>query len=308
MADQKLCYELKIVTPEENKDLLTALLIELGEQNFVEGAIDCDVEFDFDYEHFQRDYYGELAKDLPVIVYSEDEKYLHDLRKSVLEKATSFGLTLGEKDLSIGLIKDQNWRESWKASFKPVDVRGICIILPPWEDPSKFPHRYKIIIDPGMAFGTGQHETTRLCLDLFYDLPLPQTVIDVGTGSGILAIATRMAGSTRILGCDIDEPSIQIAAENGILNKTPDIEYTVTPIGEMSDFQYDLAFANIQFRPLVKIFDDILKRVKKDGKIIVSGILAVEFEDFKDFLSKLNVKVTRSEKLGDWVGFICERS
>lgn len=307
MTEQKTCYEMKIFTKEDKKDLLTALLVELGEQNFVEGALDCDVEFDFDYEHFQRDYYGEYAHDLPVIVYSEDQQYLESLRDKVVTNAPRFSLDIVSKNITIEPIRDQNWRESWKASFKPVDVNGICIIIPPWEDPSQFSHRYKIVIDPGMAFGTGQHETTRLCLELFYREPIAKRVLDVGTGSGILAIAAKLHGSEFIVGCDIDEPSVDIARENAELNHAPGIIFTTTPIADIAEGKFDLAFANIQSRPLVKIFADILKHMTPTGKIIVSGILEVEFEEFKLFLDGMGLKVTSCEKLRDWVGFICER-
>lgn len=308
MTDNKICYELKIEIPEEQKDLLTALLLELGENNFVEGALDCDVEFDFDYEHFQRDYYGEYAKNLPVIVYDEDLQKLQTLKTNLIKFAPTHSLKLEDEKISIAPIKDQNWRESWKASFKPVDVDGVCVVLPPWEDVEKFNHKYKIVIDPGMAFGTGQHETTRLCLKLFYALPsLPKTVFDVGTGSGILAIAARMHGTQYALGCDIDEPSIQIAQENAEKNGTPDVAFTVTPISEIKESDFELVFANIQSRPLLKIFPDILRHTAKGGNIIVSGILAVEFEDFEKFLNSLDVEVTKLERLNDWVGFVCKR-
>lgn len=309
-----ICYELRIRLVDEQKDLLTALLVELGEHNFVEGALDCDVEFDFDYDHFQRDYYGEFGHNLPVIVYSEDKAHLESLQKQLMEKAEGFSISLSEKNFELAPIKDQNWRESWKASFKPVDIDGQCVILPPWEDAKKFSQPYKIIIDPGMAFGTGQHETTKLCLKIYYELSKKHgvkhfdRVLDVGTGSGILAIAAKLHGAGYILGCDIDEPSIDIARENTEINNANPISYTTTPIADIPETDFDLVFANIQFRPLTKIFPDIFKRIRKNGTIIISGILAVEQEEFCAYLTSCGAVVSRVDKLNDWVGILCTKT
>lgn len=304
-----VCYELRITISEDKKDLLTALLVELGEPNFVEGAIDCDIEFEYGPENFQRDYYGELANNLPVVVYGEDIEKLKSLRDEICLRGKNFNLDLAPKDMIIEPCADQNWRESWKASFKPVDIDGHCVVLPPWEDKNSFPHRYKIIIDPGMAFGTGQHETTRLCLKFFYELKkIPRTVFDVGTGSGILAIAAKMHGCEVILGCDIDEASIGIAEENAVANNVSGLKFTSTPIADLPADAYDLVFANIQSKPLLRIFPEIAKRVSDNGAIIVSGVLENERSEFESAIATLGFKVTGHRQMGDWAGLLCTRS
>ena len=302
-----ICYELRIAIKDEHKDALISLLADLGEDTFVEGALDCDVEFDYDYEHLTRDYYSELAHNAPLILYSEDLARLENVKTQVLAQASQYNFELAANALNLAPLADQNWRDSWKASFKPVDVNGVFVILPPWENPLDFPQKHKIIIDPGMAFGTGQHETTRLCLELFLKFAPVQSVFDVGTGSGILAIAASMLGATEILGNDIDPESVAIATENAVKNGISNARFTETSVDAIEQTEFDLIFANIQVKPLLRIFPDILKRVKARGHIIISGILASEIDEFTSYLDSCGAKVIELKQMGHWMGILCER-
>jgi ribosomal protein L11 methyltransferase len=303
-----ICYELRIHTEDSNKDTLIEILHEYDEHNFVEGALDCDVEFEYDYEHLTRDYYGELVKQVPVILYSEDLAHLQNLRGNLLTEAASGRIPLKAEQLTLQPIADQNWRESWKASFKPIDIAGQFAILPPWENPKDFSQPHKIVIDPGMAFGTGQHETTKLCLELLLEAnPVPVSIFDVGTGSGILAIAAAMLGSTNILGCDIDESSVHIAKVNAHDNGINNARFVATPIDKIEETNFDLVFANIQLRPLTKIFGDIVEHTRPGGTIIVSGILKTEIDDFCALVRSHNALVKKTVTLGHWSGIVCER-
>jgi len=200
-----------------------------------------------------------------------------------------------------------DWRESWKASFRPVDVSDVFVILPPWEKPADFPHPHKIVIDPGMAFGTGQHETTKICLELLLKVNGFKRVFDVGTGSGILAIAAKMLKAPFVFGCDIDAPSVDIAHANATSNNTHGIRFVSTPIAQISETDFDLVFANIQVRPLKMLMDDILKRTAPNGNIIFSGILESEMDDFCEFLTTKGVCVIERKIMGHWSGVLCTK-
>lgn len=303
-----ICYELRIQIDDTQKETLVEMLHEFDEHNFVEGALDCDVEFEYDYEHLSRDYYGELVRQVPVILYSEDHEHLKQLRENLLLEAGRRQLPLSEAQMVLQPIADQNWRESWKASFKPIDIGGQFIILPPWENPDTFPQPHKIVIDPGMAFGTGQHETTKLCLELLLECKkTPESIFDVGTGSGILAIASAMLGSSRILGCDIDENSVHIAQVNARDNKIDNARFVSTDIADIAETDFELVFANIQLRPLTKIFGDIVGHTKPGGTMIVSGILNTEIDDFRELVENHGAKVIKVVTLGHWSGIVCER-
>lgn len=303
-----ICYELRIHVGDEHKEQLTDLLHELDEHNFVEGAFDFEVEFEYDYEHLSRDYYGQLVSQVPVIVYSEDLDHLESLKSSLIELTRERSVPLQPEQVQLQPIADQNWRESWKASFRPIDIGGQFAILPPWEAPENFSQPHKIVIDPGMAFGTGQHETTKMCLQLLLALPsVPPRVFDVGTGSGILAIAAGMLGCKDILGCDIDEHSVEIARENAESNGVPHARFTATPIADIEETDFDLVFANIQMKPLHKIFGDIAGHTRPGGTIIVSGVLSSEIDEFRALAIEHKVHVNQVITLGHWSGIVCER-
>lgn len=303
-----ICYELRIHIGDTHKDALVDVLHEFDEHNFVEGALDCDVEFEYDYEHLSRDYYGELVRQVPVILYSEDLNHLQSLRDNLITEMKSRAIPLSSEQIILQPIADQNWRESWKASFKPIDIAGRFAILPPWEDPANFSQPHKIMIDPGMAFGTGQHETTKLCLELLLEMKtIPEKVFDVGTGSGILAIAAHMLGSKIIVGNDIDENSVHIAQVNAKDNNINSIQFVSTGIEDIEDRDYDLIFANIQLRPLTKIFGDIVGHTRKGGTIIVSGILNTEIDDFRALVTRSGGIVKKVVQMGHWSGIVCER-
>lgn len=303
-----ICYELRITVADPEKDALVELLHALGESEFVEGAVDCDVEIDFDPEDPPMELYESLSSQTPLVLYSEDLARLEALRSAVAARAEGAGVALATEDFHLAPIADQDWRESWRASFRPVDVKGVFVILPPWEVPGAFPHAYTIVIDPGMAFGTGQHETTRLCLGMLLDLPHPpRRVLDVGTGSGILAIAARLYGAEHVVGNDIDPESVRVAEENAAANGVSDITFSGKPLEELPALAYDLVFANIQFEPLVRLLPAILERAPHATRYLFSGILASETEEFARHLETRGLRVLRTEVMGHWTGLCCEK-
>lgn len=306
MTEKPTCYELKLMVNAADKDAMVELLLDLGETAFVEGSADCDVPLE--WEAVGNELYKRYAADAPIVLYSEDLGELEALRERIRERTAGTGLAGIEMVLQP--IADQDWRESWKASFRPIDVAGTFCILPPWEDPADFPQPHKIVIDPGMAFGTGQHETTRLCLVAYLDLyPVggkqPRRIFDVGTGSGILAIAAAMLGVEEIVGCDIDSQSVDLARDNAERNGIRGVDFRVGGPGDLHVGTFDLVIANIQVGPLKRIMGDMLGRLEAGGAMILSGILGEEAEDFSAFLEEQGVSVERREAMGDWVCLTC---
>ncbi|MCA2958780.1 MAG: 50S ribosomal protein L11 methyltransferase [Silvanigrellales bacterium] len=311
-----LCYELRIAVDDARKSALVDLLFALGETAFVEGAVDCDTEVDYDPRGQPSDQYEAYAAGSPVIFYDENRQHLESLRAAIQARMADFGLSLGESAFHIGLLADQNWRESWKASFRPIDIRGVFAILPPWERLEDFPQPHKIVIDPGMAFGTGQHDTTRVCLDMLLDLPPPRCVLDVGTGSGILAIAAALLGARELMGNDIDPESVRTAINNARENLPAEIagnivftEASVAALPALkSEAGFDLIFANIQIKPLMRLAPEILAKATAQTHIVFSGILASEKEEFLAFLDTLSVRVHEVRTQGHWLGILCQIS
>jgi len=178
-------------------------------------------------------------------------------------------------DLSFREVAEDDWAEGWKQHFKPFRV-GRLLVRPTWEDAAPDAGETLLQIDPGMAFGTGSHATTRLCLEAltnaFGGTP-PRQVLDVGTGSGILAIAAALLGAGRVVGCDIDEDSCRVAGENADLNNTRAlIELSTTPLEEIPG-RFELVLANILAEENVRLATPLLHHLAEGGQLVLSGIL-----------------------------------
>jgi len=175
---------------------------------------------------------------------------------------------------------DDGWRERWKQYFKPLQASTRFVVAPPWETPTIPEGQFLLVIEPAMAFGTAQHETTALCLQAvdaaYADGTNPKTVCDVGTGTGILAIAASMLGAERAFGNDIDPNAVLAARDNLRLNPAVvgrDITFEGTPIQDVPG-TFDLVIANILTPTLILLATPISARVAAGGQIFLSGILS----------------------------------
>lgn len=302
MEKNPSCYEMKIFVQQMHKDLFSVLLPELGISDFILDAVDCDLEAEYNPNNSNQNRYEEflLQAQSPIVVYSEDKNQLIFVQKELERILPSLHIPVTE-DMFVITEIDGNWRDSWKDSFKPIFVKDVFAILPPWENPEKFTQKFKITIDPGMAFGTGQHETTRLCLEAMLNVPHLGRVLDVGTGSGILAIAARMLGSKNIIGTDLDPDCIPIALENAQANGISDIPFYHQPCDQITpDHSFNTIIANIQSTPLKTILGEIKRLAAPGAQIILSGILTSERDDFVSFAKALGFVFQSTIDLNDW--------
>jgi ribosomal protein L11 methyltransferase len=226
-------------------------------------------------------------------------------------------------------IADQNWMESWKQHYKPILSGERLVIIPAWMD-SPDPNRIAIKIDPGMAFGTGTHPTTQLCLELMESvfaretlsrelatesvIRPPSAVIDVGCGSGILSIAAIKLGARSALGVDIDAGSIVNARENADANQVGDqLILEVGSVQEILDGKFafrkaPLVLANILAPVIVRLFDaGLAELIEQNGAIILSGILDEQAPSVIDAAQARGLKMTGHKQSGDWVALVMSR-
>ena len=174
-------------------------------------------------------------------------------------------------------VQNEDWAEGWKQHFSAVRIGKRLIVKPTWEILTPAADDVVVNLDPGMAFGTGTHGTTRLCLEALADLyetpPHPARVLDVGTGSGILAIAAAALGAKRVLACDIEEESCRTATENAKLNGVIDrIEITGESLDTLEG-DFDVVVANILAEENIRLGTELTKRLAPGGTLILSGIL-----------------------------------
>jgi len=177
---------------------------------------------------------------------------------------------------SLQPVGEEDWAEGWKQHFPVTRIGRRLVVRPSWEVFTPGPDDVVIELDPGMAFGTGTHGTTRLCLEAIDSLcaeAVPRRVLDVGTGSGILAIAAAACGAEQVVACDIDAEACAIALENAELNGVERaITFTVAPLEELES-GFDLVLANILAEENIRLAPDLVSRLAPGGVLVLSGIL-----------------------------------
>ena len=204
------------------------------------------------------------------------------------------------RDMNVREVAQRDWLAEWKQNWQPVEV-GRFIIAPPWSDIADAHDRLIIRIEPGMAFGTGTHETTRLCLNAIQKYFAGGSFLDVGTGTGILAIAAAKLGA-RIEACDTDADAIEIARENARVNNVADhINFWVGSIDETTA-SADLVCANLTADVIVGIARTLVSLTC--GKLILSGILETQVEMVQAALGDCGITEVEIEQDGEWVALI----
>ncbi len=212
-------------------------------------------------------------------------------------------------------IENQNWMESWKKFYNPILIGEQLLILPAWlENP--YPERIAIKIDPSLAFGTGMHPTTQMCLALAEPFLKPGVdVIDVGCGSGILSIAAAKLGAKKVLAVDIDKPSVEAtllnALENGVVSVIETGEGSVDEIikGEFSIQHVPVVMINILAPIIIRLFKSGLANlVDKNGHLIISGVLDRQADEVQSMAESYGFELIEQRMIKDWVALAFHKS
>jgi ribosomal protein L11 methyltransferase len=211
---------------------------------------------------------------------------------------------------SVATVKSEDWSTSWKANFKPLRIGRRLLIVPSWEQAEAGPDDIVLSLDPGMAFGTGGHETTRLCLErlesVLLDRPAgpPASVLDLGTGSGILAMAAARLGAGRVCAVDIDPEAVEVARENLAINGlTERIECSATPLETLSG-PFDVILANILAEELVRLSPQLTSKLAGGGVLILSGILAEKEAFVRSGFAGQSLAYLETAHQGEWVAML----
>jgi len=252
---------------------------------------------------------GTATGPITVRAYLEVNEQLEETRQKIEESLYYLGMITPVPTPTYKQIADQNWMEAWKQHYKPILIGEGLLILPAWLE-SPDPKRIPIKIDPGMAFGTGTHPTTQLCLELMERSVISnwKLVIDVGCGSGILSIAALKLGADKVLGVDIDMESVKNSRENADLNGIGEElmlgQGSVTEIlqGNFPFKSAPLVVANILAPVLIRLFDaGLADLVEPNGEIILSGILDHQAESVIEAGQAKGLKRGETRQMKDWV-------
>ncbi len=201
-------------------------------------------------------------------------------------------------------VADQDWLAEWKKGYEPIATGQRLLICPSWRrDQAQKTDRIVVEIDPGMAFGTGTHETTRGCLEMLEKYWRGGALLDVGTGTGILAIAAiKLAPGSRVIGFDVDPEAIEVALENVAINGVADdLELEVNKLSSFHGQDFDLVLANLTAEVIIPLAADFAQVVKPRGLLVVSGILCEQWDGVTEALNNQKFAVIESKVDGEWV-------
>ena len=204
---------------------------------------------------------------------------------------------------------EEDWADKWKAFFKPTAVGERLFVRPIWIDDYDSGDRAVLNIEPGAAFGTGTHDTTRLCLETLDKIIKDgDTVLDIGCGSGILAIASMLLGATEGFGVDIDELAVKTAKENGKMNglDEPELKFVCGDLADKVTKQYDVVVANIVADIIILFSTQVRAFMKQGAKFIASGIIDTRADEVVTALQSAGLKLVERIEQGGWVCLVCE--
>ena len=204
-------------------------------------------------------------------------------------------------------VEEEDWESNWKEYFHPIPIGKKLVICPTWRTSDCYPQRSVVMLDPGMAFGTGHHPTTRMCLELLEEIIQgEEKVLDIGCGSGILSIAAVQLGAEFSRGIEIHENAVDVARENCVSNNVDDkIDIVLGTLDEHKYNEcYDVAVANISSKVIVDLIQSLVRSIKVGGALILSGILSESFANIERAVSGVDVRIEDVKRDGDWVAIL----
>jgi len=307
--------EISIHTTNEAIEPISNILHEAGASGVV-------IEDPFELSKEREDRFGEIYQlnpdDYPeegVIVkaYLPINSFLGETVEEIKEAINNlvlFNIDIGLNKVSIMEVNEEEWATAWKKYYHPVKISEKFTIVPTWENYKPVNSDELIIeLDPGMAFGTGTHPTTVLCIQALERIVKKgDTVIDVGTGSGVLSIAAAMLQAKSVLALDLDEVAVNSAKLNLKLNKVHEVA-SVQQNNLLNGInkQADVIVANILAEIIVRFTDDVYRLLNKDGYFIASGIISQKKEEVKEAIMASGLEIVETVQMEDWVSITAKK-
>ena len=206
-------------------------------------------------------------------------------------------------------VREEDWANAWKTYYHAIALSDKLAICPSWEQYTPTPGQKVICLDPGMAFGTGTHETTRLCLSLLEEVLHPgMSMLDVGCGSGILAICAKLLGSGRTVGVDIDAVAVRVAKENAALNNCDDIDILCGDLATDIAGPFDVICANIVADAILRLAKDLPALMHEKSVCIVSGIIDTRCAEVEQGLLEAGLTPVRKALQNGWAAIACQKA
>ncbi|MBQ8716376.1 MAG: 50S ribosomal protein L11 methyltransferase [Clostridia bacterium] len=300
--------QLKVTVPLSQLDALVAVMSMLNNNLMIEDYSDIDL----------KTCYGDLIDEsilnadktvASVSVFLPAERPYSDAIAFLNERMSAEQI---EGKIELIGVNEEDWANSWKAYYKPLHIGRRMVIVPAWESYDPQPDEIIVRMDPGMAFGTGSHETTRLVIELLEELVTPgMRVADVGCGSGILAICAAKLGAAECKAYDIDPVAVRVARENisdsGMTNVSCDVSDLLKGV-DLAGGQYDLICANIVADIIIRMAPDVGRYMKDDAILLASGIITERAEEVIEALNTSHLKVVRRLDDNGWCALVVQKA
>ena len=308
----------KVITSSEAVEAVSYILTDMGAQG-------VQIEDAADFANLHEEKYGDHGEfidpsSIPhrkngaaVSGYFPQNVFVPELLPTIYQrvaKLRDYGLNPGENDVSAATVDNQQWATVWQKYYHPLRVTDQLTIVPQWEEYEPADPKEKLIfLDPGMAFGTGTHPTTRLMLEaLEKTIVGNEYVIDVGTGSGVLSIAAKHLGAGKVDAYDIDEVAVNSAKKNLALNPVAkDVKVGVNSLLDGIHTQADLIVANILAEIIVPLIPQAYENLKPGGKFLVSGIIDDKAPLIRQKLQEQGFVIDDEQQMKDWHGMIAHK-
>lgn len=306
--------ELKITTTAEEIDPICGILYDLG----ITGVEISDKDDFKEFLENNRKYWDYVDEELEklktadscITVYFGDDAEGEESMRQAIDAVSA--LNLEKTAFHQKAVKDEDWSENWKQYFKPLEVGEKVLIVPEWEDVPES-DRVKFIINPGMSFGTGSHESTRMCIEeMEKHLEKGDKILDLGCGSGILSVIGLLLGASSAAAVDIDPMAVETAYSNLELNKLPreiyhgfagDITSDRELCRKLAENKYEIVLANIVADVIISLSGYVKDFLKDDGVFICSGIIIERKDEVKAQLEKMGLKIICERIMGEWACF-----
>lgn len=242
--------------------------------------------------------------------FKDSENFMNTLNyiKESVDKLGEFGFDKGEGIVTYHKVNEDDWANNWKQYYKPTKVGENIVVKPTWEDYEEKPGEVVVELDPGMAFGTGTHETTRMCIKaLEKKVKKDTTVFDIGTGSGILSIAAAKLGAKHVVGVDLDPVAVESAKKNLEFNKVNNIEILYGDLMEVVEGKANIVVANILADIIMFLSEGVRAFIEDEGYFIASGILNTQRDKVADKLKALDFIIEEVMEDGEWICIIAKK-